>query len=77
MDVSRDLCNYLLKVLTQRLGEMIQLVSGVTFYRLNLRLASLLGQLFERSQGKPLHTTHVGKGAEYCPRDDKPDIERV
>jgi len=59
MDASPDLRNYLLKTLTQRLGETVQLVSEVTFYRLDLRLACLLGQLFERSDGKPLRVTHA------------------
>ena len=59
IDESRAFRQYLLQNLTQRLGDIVQLVSEVTFHRLDLRLACLLGQLFERSNGEPLKTTHA------------------
>ena len=59
IDESRVFRQYLLQNLTQRLGDIVQLVSEVTFHRLDLRLACLLGQLFERSNGAPLKTTHA------------------
>ena len=59
VDESRPFRRYLLENLTQRLGDIVQLVSEVTFNRLDLRLACLMGQLFERSNGEPLKTTHA------------------
>lgn len=59
IDDSKDFRRYLLKVLSRRISDVVQLVSEVTFQRLDLRLACLLGQLFERSGGEPLFKTHV------------------
>lgn len=59
IDVSNEFRRYLLKVLSRRIGDVVQLVSEVTFQRLDLRLACLLGQLFERSGGEPLLITHA------------------
>ncbi|HFD79017.1 MAG TPA: Crp/Fnr family transcriptional regulator [Gammaproteobacteria bacterium] len=51
--------NYVLKTLTERLHDMMTLVSDIAFHRLDLRLACLLGQRFERSQGETLNVTHA------------------
>lgn len=59
IDESGNFRRYLLKVLSRRINDVLELVSEVTFQRLDLRLACLLGQLFERSQGKPLKITHA------------------
>ena len=59
IDDCRDFRRYLLKVLSRRIGDVVRLVSEVTFQRLELRLACLLGQLFERSGGGPLLKTHA------------------
>lgn len=59
VDESREFRRYLLKNLTQRLADIVQLVSEVTFNRLDLRLACLMGRLFEHSNGEPLKITHV------------------
>jgi len=56
---SKEFRNYLLNSLSQRLSETVQLVSEVTFQRLDLRLACMMGQLFERSSGLPLQITHA------------------
>ena len=39
--------------------NMMALVSDITFHRLDLRLACLLGQRFERSGGRALRVTHA------------------
>jgi CRP/FNR family transcriptional regulator, anaerobic regulatory protein len=59
IDESKEFRRYLLQNLSQRLGDIVQLVSEVTFHRLDLRLACLMGQLFERSNGAPLKITHA------------------
>jgi len=59
IDTCRDFRRYLLKVLSHRIGDVVRLVSEVTFQRLELRLACLLGQLFERSGGEPVLKTHA------------------
>ena len=59
MDESRGFRNYVLQALVERLSDVISLVSDVTFRRLDLRLACLMGQLFERSGGMPLKITHA------------------
>jgi len=58
IDHSREFRRHLLQVLSHRLGDVIQLVSDVTFHRLELRLCCLLGQLFKHSNGVPLQITH-------------------
>jgi len=50
---------YILKFLSQRISDVVQLVSEVTFQRLELRLSCILGQLFERSGNQPLSITHA------------------
>ncbi|VAW68747.1 transcriptional regulator, Crp/Fnr family [hydrothermal vent metagenome] len=59
LDQSDDFRRYLLKILSQRIGNVMKLVSEVTFQRLDLRLACLMGQLFERSNGEPVKITHA------------------
>ena len=59
LDQSNGFRRYLLKILAQRIGNVMKLVSEVTFQRLDLRLACLMGQLFERSDGEPIKITHA------------------
>ena len=59
IDESGEFRRALLKILSKRMGDIVQLVSEVTFQRLDLRLACLLGQRFERSGGEPLKITHA------------------
>ncbi len=59
IDESKEFRQYLLQNLSQRLGDIVQLVAEVTFHRLDLRLACLIGQQFERSNGAPLKITHA------------------
>ncbi len=59
IDESREFRRYLLKFLSQRLGDVVQLVSDVTFQRLELRLTCLLGHLFRHSESKAIHITHA------------------
>jgi len=56
---SNKFCRYLLNDLSQRVSKVMNLISEISFQRLELRLACLLGQLFEQSKGKPLLITHV------------------
>ncbi len=64
IDDSKSFRFYLLNFLSQRISNVIKLVSEVTFERLDLRLACLLGQLFERSGGMPLSLTHAQLASE-------------
>jgi CRP/FNR family transcriptional regulator len=64
MDSSRGFRNYVLQALVERLTDVISLASDVTFRRLDLRLACLLGQQFERSGGMPLKITHADLACE-------------
>jgi CRP/FNR family transcriptional regulator, anaerobic regulatory protein len=64
MDHSRGFRNYVLQALVERLTDVISLASDVTFRRLDLRLACLLGQQFERSGGSPLKITHADLACE-------------
>lgn len=57
-DASAGFRRYVLSVLVNRLEEMMRLVGDVVFRRLDLRLACLLGQMFERSHGAALEVTH-------------------
>ncbi|MBI5463011.1 MAG: Crp/Fnr family transcriptional regulator [Gammaproteobacteria bacterium] len=58
IDASPGFCRYVLGALSSRLDEVMRLVVDVVFRRLDLRLACLLGQMFERSRGKPIEVTH-------------------
>ena len=51
--------SFVLASLTQRLSDVISLVTDITFHRLDIRLACLLGHLFERSHGDALTITHA------------------
>ncbi|VAW51362.1 transcriptional regulator, Crp/Fnr family [hydrothermal vent metagenome] len=64
IDDSKSFRFYILNFLSQRIGSVVKLVSEVTFERLDLRLAGLLGQLFERSGGMPLSLTHAQLASE-------------
>jgi len=59
METSRGFRNYVLLALVERLTDVMTLLSDVVFRRLDLRLACLLGQQFERSKGQPLEITHA------------------
>ena len=59
MDDSLGFRKYVLQALVERLTGVISLISDITFRRLELRLACLLGQQFERSEGMPLRVTHA------------------
>lgn len=48
----------LFATLSQRLSDLMHLVGKVAFQRLDLRLASLLGQLFDERRTTCLHVTH-------------------
>lgn len=50
--------SYVLRTLTERLSNMINLVSGFAFERLDLRIACWLVTAFERSRSKPINITH-------------------
>lgn len=58
LDDSREFRRYLLQTLSHRLCDVVQLVSDVTFHRLELRLACLLWQLFRHSNGMAIQVTH-------------------
>lgn len=59
LDNSGEFHRYLLKILSRRISDIMQLVSQVTFQHLDLRVACHLGKMFERSAGKSLKTTHA------------------
>lgn len=59
MEKSRGFRQYVLQALTERLSNVISLISAVSFRRLDLRLACLLGQQFERSGGVALKITRA------------------
>lgn len=64
MDNSQGFRKYVLQALVERLTDVITLISDITFRRLDLRLACLLGQQFERSAGMPLKVTHAELASE-------------
>lgn len=59
MDDSQGFRKYVLQSLVERLTDTMSLIHDVTFRRLELRLACLMGQRFERSGGMPLKITHA------------------
>jgi CRP/FNR family transcriptional regulator len=59
IDESREFRRYLINFLSHRLGDVVQLVSDVTFQRLEIRLTCLLGQLFKKADGGPIQITHA------------------
>jgi len=56
--------NYVLRSLTERLAKMMNLVSGLAFDRLDLRIAVWLHDQFERNCGRPIAITHSELGHE-------------
>lgn len=50
--------NYIMSTLARRLSDVMRVVEQVTFQRLDLRLACLLGQLFERNKSAAISMTH-------------------
>jgi len=53
-----DFRDFVLTTLTERLCETIYLIQDTAFNHLNMRLACMLGSLFERNQGSSLKITH-------------------
>jgi len=49
---------FVISTLSRRVGEVMALVEQVAFQRLDLRLACLLGQMFNGNHGAPLEVTH-------------------
>jgi CRP/FNR family transcriptional regulator, anaerobic regulatory protein len=58
MNVSETFRNYVLTTLTERLCETMYMIQSTAFNHLNMRLACMLGSLFERNQGPVLKITH-------------------
>lgn len=58
LELSGSFRNYVFRSLTERLANMANLVSGIAFDRLDLRVGCWLIQQFERSSSKPLEITH-------------------
>lgn len=58
VDTNPRIRNFLLKHLTSRMQDLIELVSASVFDRLELRLACLLGQRFGQHQSQHLEITH-------------------
>lgn len=58
MNESQTFRDYVISTLTERLCETIYLIQDTAFNHLNMRLACMLGGLFERNQGRTLKITH-------------------
>ncbi|MDT8282829.1 MAG: Crp/Fnr family transcriptional regulator [Gammaproteobacteria bacterium] len=58
IDDSKAFRFYILNFLSQRIGDIIDLVSEASFEQLEFRLARLLAQSFKRSNGHPITATH-------------------
>ncbi|MCW9015228.1 MAG: Crp/Fnr family transcriptional regulator [Gammaproteobacteria bacterium] len=58
MNGSETFRNYVVTTLTERLCETMYLIQNTAFNHLNMRLACMLGSLFERNQGPVLKITH-------------------
>jgi len=58
MNSSQMFREYVVNILTERLCETIYMVHDTAFNHLNMRLACMLGSLFERNKGKALKVTH-------------------
>lgn len=50
--------NYIMSTLARRLSDVMRVVDQVTFKHLDLRIACLLGQLFERAGSNTITITH-------------------
>lgn len=59
MEVSEVFRQYVLKNLTENFCKMMNAVRHTVFDRLEVRLACLLGRLFERAQSETLKITHM------------------
>ena len=58
MEVSDNFRNLVLKSLTGSVGELTDTFYNTIFQRLDMRLACLLGRLFERALSDTIHVTH-------------------
>jgi CRP/FNR family transcriptional regulator len=58
MNSSQMFRDYVINILTERLCETIYMVQETAFNHLNMRLACMLGSLFERNKGSALKVTH-------------------
>ena len=58
MNSSEVFRNYVVTTLTGRLCESMNIIQATAFDNLNMRLACMLGGLFERNQGRLLEITH-------------------
>ena len=58
MNISETFRNYVLTTMTERLCEAMYLIQDTAFNHLNMRLACMLGSLFERNHGSILKITH-------------------
>lgn len=58
MNESDAFRRFIVSTLAQRLNDVMRAVEQVTFQQLDLRLACLLGQLFERGKSNVISTTH-------------------
>ena len=58
MNGSETFRNFVITTLTERLCEAMHLIQNTAFNHLNMRLACMLGSLFERNQGEVLQITH-------------------
>ena len=58
MNESETFRDYVLCTLTERLCETIYIIQDTAFNHLNMRLACMLGSLFERNKGALLKITH-------------------
>jgi len=58
MNSSQMFREYVVNILTERLCETIYMVQDTAFNHLNMRLACMLGSLFERNKGNALKVTH-------------------
>jgi CRP/FNR family transcriptional regulator len=58
MNKIEDFRDYVISTLTERLCETIYLIQDTAFNHLNMRLACMLGSLFERNQDRTLKITH-------------------
>ncbi|VAW67558.1 Transcriptional regulator, Crp/Fnr family, partial [hydrothermal vent metagenome] len=58
MNDSETFRDYIISTLTERLCETIYIIQETAFNHLNMRLACMLGGLFERNKGPLLSITH-------------------
>ena len=58
MSDSKIFREYVISTLTERLCEIFYLIQDTAFNHLDMRLACMLGSLFERTQGTTLKITH-------------------